>query len=108
MALLGVFSSSFFRIPNTKIEAYERHKSIKPTSRRRVTPGFALDASFAAAPGGVGPFRIRTDTDDVVGNVGAGIDLIGPRGAELKLFYEGRFGDLVSEQSGGIKASLPF
>ena len=70
--------------------------------------GFALDASFAGSPGGVGPFRIRTNSDDVVANVGAGIDLIGPRGAELKLFYEGSFGDIVSDQSGGIKASVPF
>jgi hypothetical protein len=43
----------------------------------------------------VAPFRIATKTDDVVGNVGAGIDVIGACGGELKLFYEGRFGDLV-------------
>lgn len=34
---------------------------------------FGLDASFAGAPGGIGPFRIRTETDDVVGNVGVGL-----------------------------------
>jgi hypothetical protein len=44
----------------------------------------------------------------VVGDLAAGAELIGPRGAALKFFYEGRFGDLVSEQSDGIKASLPF
>jgi uncharacterized protein with beta-barrel porin domain len=69
---------------------------------------FALEASFEGSPGGVGPFRIRTNTDDVVANLSAGIDLIATGGAELKLFYDGRFGDLVEEQSGGIKASLPF
>ena len=29
------------------------------------------------APSGVGPFRIATATDDVVGNVGGGVDVIG-------------------------------
>ena len=33
--------------------------------------------------------------------------IFGPRGAELKLFYEASLGDLVSVQSGGIKGSLP-
>ncbi len=43
-----------------------------------------------------------------MGNVGAGVDVIDGRGRELELFYEGRFGDLVEEHAGGIKASLPF
>jgi uncharacterized protein with beta-barrel porin domain len=71
-------------------------------------PDFVLSASFAGAPSGVGSFRIATSTDDVVGNVGAGVDVINGRGHELKLFYEGRFSDLVEEHAGGIKASLPF
>jgi hypothetical protein len=70
--------------------------------------GFALEASFEGSPGGVGPFRITTETDNVVADVGAGIDVINTGGAEFKLFYEGRFGDLVEEQSGGVKASVPF
>ena len=69
---------------------------------------FALQASFEGAPSGVGPFRIATKTDDVVADVSAGIDLISMSGAELKLFYDGRFGDLIEEESGGVKASLPF
>jgi outer membrane autotransporter protein len=69
---------------------------------------FVVLASFEQAPGGVGPFRIATKTDDVVADVGAGLDIIGKKGAELKLFYEGRFGDLVSDNAGGVKASIPF
>jgi hypothetical protein len=69
---------------------------------------FALLASFEGAPTAVGPFLIATKTDDVVADVGAGLDLIGRGGAEIKLFYEARLGDLVSQQSGGIKASVPF
>jgi Autotransporter beta-domain len=69
---------------------------------------FALLANFEGAPAAVGPFQITTKTNDVVADVGAGLDWIGPAGTELKLLYEGRLGDLVSEQSGGLKASVPF
>jgi outer membrane autotransporter protein len=71
-------------------------------------PDFVLLASFQGAPGAVGPFRIATATDDVIGNVGAGIDVIGSRGASLRLYYEGRFGDTVEQHGGGLKATLPF
>ena len=71
-------------------------------------PDFVLLASFEGAPGGVGAFRIATATDDVVGNVGAGVDVIGAAGASLRLYYEGSFGDLVEEHGGGVKGTLPF
>jgi outer membrane autotransporter protein len=71
-------------------------------------PDFVLLASFEGAPGGVGPFRIAAGSDDVVGNVGAGIDVIGVGGASLRLYYDGRFGDTVEEHAGGIKGTLPF
>jgi hypothetical protein len=41
-------------------------------------------------------------------NNGIGLDIIGKKGAELKPFHEGRFGDLVSDNAGGLKASTPF
>ena len=73
-------------------------------------PDFVLLASFEGASSGVGPFRIATATatDDVVGNVGAGVDVIGVGGASFRIYYDGRFSDLIEEHAGGIKASLPF
>ena len=71
-------------------------------------PNFVLLARFEGAPSGVGPFRIATATDDVVGNVGADVDVIGVGGASFRLYYDGRFSDLIEEHAGGIKASLPF
>jgi outer membrane autotransporter protein len=71
-------------------------------------PDFVLLASFEGAPSGVGPFRIAAATDDVVGNVGVGVDVIGADGASFRLYYDGRFGDTVEEHAGGIKATLPF
>ena len=70
--------------------------------------GLRARRGFAGTPGGVGPFRIRTETDDVVADVSAGVDVIATDGATLKLFYDGRFGDLVEEHSAGAKTSLVF
>jgi hypothetical protein len=71
-------------------------------------PDFVLLASFEGAPGSVGPFRIVTATDDVVGNVAAGIDVIAVGGSSFRLFYDGRFGDTVEEHGGGVKTTLAF
>ena len=71
-------------------------------------PDFVLLASFEGSPSGVGPFRIATETDDVVADFSAGLDVISVDGASLRLYYDGRFGDLIEEHAGGIKASLPF
>ncbi len=71
-------------------------------------PDFVLLASFEGAPSGIGPFRIATATDDVLANIGAGVDVIGAEGASFRLYYEGRFGDTVEQHAGGIKANLPF
>ena len=71
-------------------------------------PDFVLLASFQGAPGRVGPFRIATETDDVVADVSAGVDVIGIGGPSLRLYYDGQFGDTVEAHEGGIKGTLPF
>jgi hypothetical protein len=71
-------------------------------------PNFVLLASFEGAPSGVGPFRIGTETDDVVAVIAAGIDVVGVSGASFRLYYDGRFGETVEANEGGIKASLTF
>ena len=43
-----------------------------------------------------------------VGNVGIGMDVIGVEGASFRLYYEGRFGDTVTDHAGGIKGSWNF
>jgi len=49
-----------------------------------------------------------TATDDVVADVSAGVDVIGVEGASFRLYYDGRFGETVTENEGGIKGTLPF
>lgn len=60
------------------------------------------------ASSGVGKFRITTSTDDVVGNLGAGLDVLGNDGTSFRLYYEGRFSDTVEQHAAGIKGTLPF
>ena len=71
-------------------------------------PDFGLLASFQGAPGGIGPFRIATETDDVVGDVSAGVDVIATNGSSFSVYYDGRFGDTVEAHEGGVKGTLPF
>ena len=71
-------------------------------------PDFGLLASFQGAPGGIGPFRIVTETDDVVGDVSAGVDVIATNGSSFSVYYDGRFGDTVEAHEGGVKGTLAF
>jgi uncharacterized protein with beta-barrel porin domain len=71
-------------------------------------PEFLVQATFDGASSTVAPFRTKVETDDVVANVSAGIEMLASDGAALKLYYEGSFGDMVTENSGGAKVSLPF
>ena len=65
-------------------------------------------ATFLGAPSQVAPFRIRTGIDDVLADVSAGVEVLWGRGASLKLFYDGRFGETIEENAGGAKATVPF
>ncbi len=68
----------------------------------------ALSASFAGAPDGVGPFTIHTDMDDVMGVVGAGLDLINGEDGALRFTYDGQLGETTQIHSVGIKGSAKF
>jgi hypothetical protein len=54
------------------------------------------------------PFRIRTGIDNVLADISAGLELLDLRGASLKLFYDGRFGDTIQENAAGAKATVAF
>jgi uncharacterized protein with beta-barrel porin domain len=69
---------------------------------------FALTSSFAGAPLGVSPFTINTDIDNVMGVVGAGIDVISGEDAVLRFSYDAQLGETTQIQSIGIKGSARF
>lgn len=68
----------------------------------------ALNASFTGAPAGVSPFTIETDMDDVMGVVGAGLDMITSQDTVLHLTYDGQFGETTSIQSVALKGSVRY
>jgi outer membrane autotransporter protein len=69
---------------------------------------FALTASFAGAPLGIAPFTINTDIDEVMGLIGAGVDVISGTDAVLRLSYDGQLGETTQIHSVGVKGSAKF
>jgi len=68
----------------------------------------ALDAGFASAPSGTGPFRVTTNTDTVFADVSAGVDVIGTNGITARLQYDGRYAEHTEQSGFSLKASVPF
>ncbi len=69
---------------------------------------FGLRSTFVAAPAGVTPFLTMTGMDDVMGTVGAGLDVITGTDTVLHLTYDGQFGDTTQIHSVGLKGSAMF
>ena len=69
---------------------------------------FALTAAFAGAPAGCSPFTINTDIDEVMGLVGAGVEVINGKDSVLRLSYDGQLGETTQIHSVGVKGSAKF
>jgi outer membrane autotransporter protein len=69
---------------------------------------FTGTASFADAPEEAGSFVTRTEIDKVMDNVAAGVDILGANGFDLRLRYEGAFGQTIASQSLGLRAAMWF
>ena len=72
------------------------------------TGSFVLNAGFFDAPQGVSPFTIRTKLDQVLADVGAGVDIINTAGAVLRIQYDGKFAQVTQQNSVSLKGSAPF
>ena len=72
------------------------------------TGSFVLNAGFFDAPQGVSPFTIRTKLDQVLADVGAGVDIINTAGAVLRVQYDGKFAQVTQQNSVSLKGSAPF
>ncbi len=53
-------------------------------------------------------FTVQSAFDKVYGDVSAGVDLITLAGLDVKLNYDGRFGEHSELHSGGLKVGLHF
>jgi len=69
---------------------------------------FEVASQFAGTPLGVLGFTTTTSIDRVVGDVSLGVDILGTNGSNLKLNYDGQFGDTTRQHSFGGRASFKF
>jgi uncharacterized protein with beta-barrel porin domain len=67
-----------------------------------------LAASFAAAPDGVGAFTTLAHLDDVMGVLGAGLDIISRSDTTLRITYDGQIGPTQQLHGFGMKGSVKF
>lgn len=68
----------------------------------------ALTASFADAAAGISPFTISSELDEIMGLVGAGIEIISGADAVMRLSYDGQLGETTQIHAVGIKGSARF
>lgn len=68
---------------------------------------FITSAAFAGAPG-AGGFAITSTIDDVVADLGLGVDFLAESGTVLRVQYDGQFGDQTEQHGGSAKLSVPF
>ena len=68
---------------------------------------FITSAAFAGVPGAAG-FTIGTTIDDVVADLGLGVDFVAESGTVLRVQYDAQFGDQTEQHGGSAKLSVPF
>lgn len=67
-----------------------------------------FSANFAGAPIGVTAFSVRSELDSVFADVAAGVQILTTSGVNLKLEYDGRFGEHTRQNAGTVKVTMPF
>jgi uncharacterized protein with beta-barrel porin domain len=65
-------------------------------------------AHLRGAPDGTGSFDTSLPIDNVVGKVGAGLQVTRAGGVDFRLQYDGQFSDHVRSNSGTLKVMVPF
>ena len=72
---------------------------------------WSVNSTFEGAPAGVSPFTTLTSLPQTLAKVAAGIDIFGVAGIrdlDLRLEYQGRFGNGYTDQTGLVKLSRQF
>lgn len=70
---------------------------------------FAANASLEGAPASAGQFAAQSQADRIVGEVSAGIDILSKDDTfDLRLSYDGRFGDTLETHIGRVRFGTSF
>lgn len=70
--------------------------------------GWKTKARLDGAPAGAGSFTTSMPTDNVIGRVGAGFQVLNAAGLDFRLQYDGEFASKGSSHAGALKVSMPF
>jgi outer membrane autotransporter protein len=68
----------------------------------------SVTANFASAPAGLIPFEVSGEFDQVQADVEAGVIVLTTSGINMKLNYEGRYGENSQQHGGGLKITAPY
>lgn len=67
-----------------------------------------VTAAFTTAPSGVPGFSAVNTTDPYYAELEAGLHIMPKSGINVRLNYEGRFGEMLRQHSGSVKVSVPY
>src|SRR5690606_7306194 len=70
--------------------------------------GWETKSRLAGSPDGIGNFNTRMPTDNVIGRVGAGIQVSKAGAVDFRLQYDGEFASHGNSHSGTLKLAVPF
>lgn len=69
---------------------------------------FDIEARFASASPGIAPFRVTSNFDDTFATLDAGVQLFSTDGLNLRLNYQGKFGEDSHENGVDAKLSINY
>lgn len=69
---------------------------------------YKVKAKLQGAQPGTGSFESSIPMDDVIGRIGAGIQVSNAGGVDFRLQYDGAFSSHVQSHQGSLKLSVPF
>ncbi|ADP16480.1 outer membrane autotransporter barrel domain protein 4 [Achromobacter xylosoxidans A8] len=69
---------------------------------------YTVKAQLQGAPAGSGAFETSVPMDDVIGRVGAGLQVSNAGGIDFRLQYDGDFSSHIQSHRGTLKVMVPF
>jgi hypothetical protein len=69
---------------------------------------YTVKARLQGAPAGSGTFETSVPMDDVIGRVGAGLQVSNAGGIDFRLQYDGEFSSHIQSHRGTLKVMVPF
>ncbi len=69
---------------------------------------YSVKAKLQGAPAGTGSFETSVPTDDVIGRIGAGLQISNAGDIDFRLEYEGEFSSHIQSHRGTLKVMMPF